>query len=111
MASISATPCTRAASRTCWNISCILWISSAIRAPNFDLPETRRACAVAGAHHLFWLALAAVGDAPESPVLAPGDGDARIPELRRNSAIAGILQHADPLTIADLPANFASELK
>src|SRR5215471_17141155 len=108
MASMSATPCARAASRTCWKISCISRISSAICAPDFDLAETRRASAVAGTHYLFGLALAAVGHAPESPMLAPGDGDARIPELRGNAAIAGILQHADALAIADLPADFAA---
>ena len=46
------------------------WTSSGIRAPDFDLAEARGAGAVAGAHHLLGLALAAVGHAPQRPMLA-----------------------------------------
>src|SRR5882672_7508807 len=102
MASISVTPSARAASTIC---------SNSIRAPDLDLAEARRAGSVAGAHHLFGLALAAVGNSPQSPVLATGDGVARIPEFGRDAAVAGVLEHADALAVTDLPADFATELE
>src|SRR4051812_27797611 len=106
--SSSATPCARAAAIA---ISNRRSNSLCIRAPDLDLPEPRRAGAVAGAHHLLRLPLSAVRDAPQGPVLAPGDRHAGVPELRRNPAVARILQHADPLPIADLPGDLAPELK
>ena len=66
---------------------------------------------MAGAHHLLGLTLAAIGNAPERPVLAPGDGVAGIPELGGDSAVAGVLQHAHALAAADLPGDLAAELE
>jgi len=45
-----------------------------------------------------WAALSAIGRAPQRPVIELADGIAGIPELSRNSAVAGILQHADFLS-------------
>src|SRR4051812_46566133 len=100
MASISVTPSARAASTIC---------SNSIRAPDLDLAEARWAGSVTGAHHLFGLAFAAVGNAPEGPVLAAGDGVAGIPEFGGDAAVAGVLEHANALTVTDLPADFAAE--
>src|SRR5690348_153138 len=66
-----------------------------IRAPDFDVAEARGTGAVAGAHHLFGLAFAAVRDAPECPMLASGDGGAGVPELGGNAAVARVFEHAD----------------
>src|SRR5215471_9083758 len=85
ISSRSATPCARAAARA---ISKKRSNSLRIRAPDLDLAETRGARSVAGAHHLLGLSLAAVGNAPESPVLAAGDGRAGVPELRGDAAVA-----------------------
>src|SRR5258708_2980771 len=85
MTSISVTPWERAAASTC---------SNSIRAPDFDLAEARGAGAVAGAHHLLGLALAAVGDAPEGPMLAVRDPVARIPEFSGDAALTAVLEHA-----------------
>src|SRR5579864_5998347 len=106
MPSTSVTPSARAASTTWLKIS-----SACIRAPDFDFAEARGAGAVAGAHDLFGLAFAAVRNAPEGPVLRSGDGGARVPEFGSDAAVAGILEHADALAVADFPADFAAELE
>src|SRR5215813_12867918 len=106
MASISVTPCARAAVTTSSNSA-----SFRICASDFDLAEARGAGAVAGAHYLLRLALAAVGNAPEGPMLFPGDGVAGVPEFRGDTAVAGVLQHADTAAVADLPRDFAAELE
>src|ERR1022692_2751059 len=108
MASTSVTPCARAASTTWPKMASAL---SAIGAPDFDFAETRGAGAVAGAHHLLGLAFATIGDAPQRPVFASRDGRAGVPELRRDAAVAGVLQHADALAVAHLPGDFAAELE
>src|ERR1035441_7719033 len=108
MDSTSSTPCARAA-RTTW--PCTADASTGIRAPNFNVAEARGAGAVARAHYLFRMALAAVRNAPKGPVLRPGDGRTGVPELRRNAAIAGVLQHAHPLAAAHLPGDLAAELE
>src|SRR5579864_6013546 len=84
-ASISVTPWPRAASTT-WEKTSAGSLSS-IRAHDLDLAETGGARSMAGAHDLLGLPLAAVGHAPKSPVLRPGNGGARIPELGRDPAI------------------------
>src|SRR5579872_7183752 len=108
MISTSPTPCALAARTTCSPMACA---STGISAPDFDPAEARRARPVARAHHLLGLALAAIGDAPQGPMLGPGDGRAGVPALRGNAAVAGILQHADTLAAAHLPADLAAELE
>src|SRR5271157_1320559 len=108
MASTSVTPCARAASTTWPKMVSAL---SGIGAPDFDLVETRRAGSVAGAHHLLGLAFAAIGNAPQRPVLGSRDGRAGVPELGRDAAVAGVLQHADALAVTHLPGDFAAELE
>src|ERR1035441_5376698 len=108
MASTSVTPCARAASATWPKMASAL---SGIGAPDFDFVETRGAGSVAGAHHLLGLAFAAIGNAPQRPVWGAGDGRAGVPELGRNPAIAGVLQHAEALAVAHLPGDFAAELE
>src|SRR3972149_5924497 len=76
-----------------------------------DVAEARRGGAVSGAHGLRRLAFAAIGRAPQRPVILVADGVARIPELGGDAAVAGILQHPHLLAILDLPAQLASELK
>src|ERR1035437_7617408 len=111
IASISVTPSARAASTTCPKTVSAASALSRIGAPDPDLAKPRRAGAMAGAHNLLGLPLAAVGHAPQGPVLRPGDGRAGIPEFGRYAAIAGVLEHADALAVAHLPADFAPELK
>src|SRR5580704_8887512 len=67
--------------------------------------------AVARAHGLHGLPFAAIGRAPERPIIARADGVAAIPEFGSDAAIAGIFEHARFLTVLDLPANFRGELK
>src|SRR3974390_493015 len=85
-------------------------ISSArIGAPDMDLPESGRAGAMAGSHRLLRLAFAAVGNAPQHPVIAVGDRRAGVPEFGADPAITRVLQHADALAVADLPADLAAD--
>src|SRR5579871_4197415 len=108
MASTSETPCTLAAARAWPKMACM---SSGIGAPDSDVVEPRGAGAMAGAHDLFGLALAAIGNTPEGPVFGAGDGGARIPELGVDAAVAWVLQHTGALSIANFPADFAAELE
>src|SRR5690349_6762021 len=108
MTSRSPTPCSRAASTA---MSKMRSNSLRIRAPDFDLAEAGGARAVARAHHLLGLALAAVGDSPERPVFPPGDGSAGVPELGRDAGVARVLQHADAASAFDLPPDLAPELE
>src|SRR5579864_708981 len=82
--------------------------SSGIGGSDLDVAESRGAGAVAGADHLLGLALAAVGYAPEDPVIAVGDGLAGVPELGGDAAVSGILEHAAAPTILDLPGDLAA---
>src|SRR5207247_635809 len=114
MASTSCTPSERAAFSTCAKISWQAWRvsgGSLIGAADLDGAEPRGTGTVTRAHHLFGLSLAAVGRAPESPMLRPGDSGAGVPELRADAAVAGILEHADALAFADLPGDLAAELE
>src|SRR5580704_15000017 len=111
MASVSATPRARLA-RSTW--SKMAWhraASISISASDLYAGEARGTGAVAGAHDLLRLALAAVGRAPQRPVFRSGDGRARVPELCRDAAVARILQHADALSMADLPTDLTAELE
>src|SRR5579862_609046 len=111
VASASATPRARAAVTTRSKMAWQRAASIGIRASDLDAAETRGAGPVARAHHLLRLPLAAVGRTPQCPMLGTGDGCARIPEFRGDPAVAGILEHADALAAADLPADLAAELE
>src|SRR4051794_30228746 len=104
----SCTPWARAASSAISNRRAN---SLRIGAPDFDLAEPGRAGAMAGAHDLFGLAFAAVRHAPQGPVFAAGDGDASVPELGGNAAVARVLEHAHAAAVANFPADLAPELK
>ena len=65
--------------------------STGIRGSHFDVAEARGAGAVAGAHDLLGLALAAIRNAPQHPVVAIGDGRAGIPELGGDAAVGRVL--------------------
>src|SRR5690242_10445019 len=82
-----------------------------IGATDFDVAESRRARSMSRPHHLLGLPLATVGRAPERPVFRSRNGRAGIPELRTDAAVAGVLQHARALTVANLPADLAAELE
>src|ERR1700722_2121950 len=117
-ASTSETPNAAAACWTAPNISrhslCDRMaspVSGGIRGTHFDVVEARGAGAVAGADHLFGLSLAAIGNTPQHPVIAIGDGGAGIPKLRGDAAIGGVLEHASALSVFDLPGDFATELE
>src|ERR1700733_5210018 len=97
MASTSSIPSARAAPATCPNSSAHFSRGSGpaplllrISAPDFDAAKARGAGAVARAHDLFGLPLAAIRRAPEHPVLGAGDGRARVPKLRTDSAVTRI---------------------
>src|SRR6476646_10950335 len=64
-----------------------------------------------GSHRLHGLALAAVGSAPQRPLVTRADGVHGVPELRCDSRIRRILEHAPQLAALDLPADLAAELK
>src|ERR1700722_13456800 len=78
---------------------------------DMNIVKARRARSVAGAHGLHGLALTAVGRTPKRPVIAGADRVTAIPELRGNTAITGILDHAGLPSTLDLPANFGGKLK
>src|SRR5579862_3365216 len=86
-------------------------ISAGIRGSHFDVVEARRAGAVTGADGLFGLPFTAIRNAPQHPMVAIGDGRARIPELGSDSAISRILQHTRSFADFDLPCDFAAELE
>src|SRR5579859_2624693 len=118
--STSRTPSARAAEAAAVKISSArLWVSrgvsrallTGIGAADLDVAEARGTRAVARTHHLFRLPLAAVRRAPQGPVLRTGNGRAGVPEFGRDAAVAGVFQHADALTVPDLPADLAPELK
>src|SRR6266568_7585307 len=85
--------------------------STGISCPDLDIVETRRAGAMPGPDHLLRLALAAIRNAPEHPMIAVGDGLAGVPELGCDAAIGWILEHAGALAIANLPRDLAAELE
>src|SRR5258707_15790130 len=66
---------------------------------------------MARAHRLHGLALAAIGRAPQGPVLARAYRVATIPEFRGDPAVARIFQHARFLAALYFPSNFRGKLK
>src|SRR5580658_6866168 len=117
-ASTSEMPSALAMSCTCPNSSLQLAIGrmvssklTGIRRSHFDVVEARGACTVAGGDHLLGLSLAAVGNTPQHPMIAIGNGRARVPKLRGDAAIGRVLQHTNALTIFDFPGDLAAELE
>src|SRR5438552_10637553 len=104
-ASTSRTPAARAKWRT------FSKTSACIAGSDLDVAKTGWACPVAGSHHLLGLALAAVGNTPQCPMLSPGDRFARIPEFGRDTAVRGVLEHAYAFPFPNLPSDFATELE
>src|SRR5580658_10073545 len=96
--------------KNCWHWLCDS-ISTGIRGSHFNVAEARGAGAVAGADHLLGLPLAAIGNAPQHPMLAIRDGGAGIPKLGGDAAVGGVLQHPNPFAVFDFPADFATELE
>src|SRR5207247_7540940 len=74
-------------------------------------PEPGGRGAVAGAHGLHRLALAAIRQAPQGPKLPPANRVAGVPEFRGDPPVARVLEHASPFAVLDFPADFRSELK
>ena len=66
---------------------------------------------MSGADDLLGLAFAAVGCAPERPLVAGTDGVHRVPEFCRDAGVRRVLQHAGTLAVLDLPTDLAAELK
>src|SRR5260370_31492644 len=85
--------------------------SAGISGSDLDVVEAGGARAVTGADHLLRLAFAAVGHAPEDPMIAIGDGGAGIPELGGDPAVGWILEHPHAPAVANLPGDLAAELK
>src|ERR1700722_1345040 len=78
---------------------------------DFYVSKTRGRCAVACAHGLHGLAFAAIGRAPERPVIPRAYPLAAVPEFGGDAAVAGIFDHAAELAAFDLPADFRGKLK
>src|ERR1700733_792368 len=117
-ASTSETPKDAAAFCTVSNSSRhSLWVSMAaptsggIRGSHFNVVEARGAGAMAGADHLLGLSLAAIGNAPQHPVIAIRNGGAGIPKLGGDATVSRILEHANAFAIFDLPGDLATELE
>ena len=66
---------------------------------------------MACAHGLHGLAFAAIGRAPERPVIARTDCVATVPEFGGDAAVAGIFYHAAQLAAFYFPADFGGKLK
>src|SRR5262245_53859814 len=81
------------------------------RAADLHVAEPRGRRTVSDLHHLHRVALAAVLDAPELPLLAAGDGVTAAPEAWRDARVKRVAQHAGALAVLDLPGDFARELE
>src|SRR5260370_2609982 len=66
---------------------------------------------MARAHGLHGLALSTIRRAPQCPMIESADGITGIPELGGDTAVGGILQHADFFSAFDFPADFGGKLK
>src|SRR4051812_34136459 len=66
---------------------------------------------MAGTHRLHRLSLAAVGRAPERPLIPRADRVHRIPEFGCDAGVGRILDHAAELAALDLPPDFAAKLE
>src|SRR5215472_3662358 len=79
--------------------------------PDLHILEPRWSGAVSGAHGLHRLAFAAVGRAPQRPLVARADRFHGVPEFSGDPGIRRILEHPSQLAALDLPADFAAELE
>src|SRR5215472_7827589 len=79
--------------------------------PDLHILEPRRRGAVPGTHGLHGLAFAAVGRAPQRPLVARADRLHGVPELGGDPGIRRILEHSSQLAAFDLPTDFAAELE
>src|SRR5436309_3513194 len=85
--------------------------SSSMRYSDLDAAKTRGTRAVSSAHHLLWLALAAIRSAPQCPVIPIRDHVAGVPKLSRDAAVTRILQQPGPFATDDLPCHFTTKLE
>src|SRR5258708_4040383 len=84
---------------------------SGICGSDLHIVKPRRTSSMASPDHLLRLALAAIWDAPQHPMIAIGDGLTRIPELGGDATISWIFQHTAALAVANFPRYFAPKLK
>src|SRR6266446_6337944 len=78
---------------------------------HLDVLEARRRRAVRDVGRLWWLALAAVGQAPDGPFAATGDRVAGVPELGRDAGVGRVLEQPAALAIDDLVGELGAELE
>src|SRR5439155_1512170 len=81
------------------------------RCPYIYVAKSRRRSPMPRAHRLHRLPFAAIRRAPKRPIILRTNRVARIPELRRNAAVARVLQHSRFFAAFNLPGNFRRELK
>ena len=62
-------------------------------------------------HDLARLALAAVGQAPQPPLVGPADGVEAAPEARRDPGVGAVAVEGPELAAADLTAQLGGELE
>src|SRR3954464_5130224 len=80
----------RTLSKICCALSCVsiqLSLVAFVRTPDLHVAETCRRGAVSRAHGLHRLSFAAVGRAPERPLIARADRVHRVPELGRDAGV------------------------
>src|SRR6266542_1256841 len=85
--------------------------SAGVRHSYLDLAKTRRRGAVTGTHGLHGLSFAAVGSAPQHPLLGAAYGIAGVPEFCGHAAVTRVFEPARLLAVLNLPADFGAELK
>src|SRR3990167_4286069 len=66
---------------------------------------------VSDVHELHRLALGAVGDAPQPPILAPPPPRAAAPKLRRDPGVQRVFDDRPERAIFNLPADLCRELE
>ena len=94
------------------NADCrLLILVPLIRAAHLHIAESCGRSAMAGAHHLLGLALAAIGRTPQGPSIARADGVHGVPEIGGDAGVRRILEHAAESAVFDLPSDLAAKLK
>src|SRR5437773_10830838 len=79
--------------------------------PYLHIAKARRRCAVTGAHRLHRLAFAAIGSAPQNPMLFIRDRVAAVPKVRSDPGVGAVLQQAALFAVLDFVADLGAELK